>query len=146
MTPAPISDAVAQRKRKKFVQPVILATEPRVKWTIDEAPMNPATYKLEVGPGKSWLWAHFKRFSMKDSVSRNQSKNASCNICNDEARTKPEIKWVVAYDTSTTKLYRHLETYHCNVVRDYQLDEAKKEVTSVKSTSLTDFLTVGSNN
>ena len=134
----------APAKRRKVTQPVIETNAPRLKWGPEEVIRDAGRHKLEEYDGKSWLWAHFRRFSKLDSAKSDQSYEASCNICHEEAKINSCIKWVVFYDKSTTKLNRHLELCHRSVCLDHSKESAKILLSSGDRT-MTEYLCVGAN-
>lgn len=68
---------------------------------------------------------------------------ASCNICKEEAKVHTDIRWVIFYDKSTTKLERHLNKCHPTVVHGHQKGIAESLVKDGKSKMMSEFLKAG---
>ena len=148
--PSPLDNLRNQRqesapaKRRKVTQPVIETSATRLNWGPEEKIRDAGLIKLDEYDGKSWLWAHFQRFSKVDSVKSDQPYEASCKICHKEAKINRCIKWVIFYDKCTTKLNRHLELCHRSVCLDHSKESAKILLSSGNRT-MTEYLCVGAN-
>jgi hypothetical protein len=85
------NESVAQRR--KVTQPDIAISETRVKLGDKDVPKDASLFNLKTyTDGKSWLWDHFKRFSKADAHKSDQSYEAACKICYEEAKTKSNFK------------------------------------------------------
>ena len=132
-------------KRRKVTQRDIAISETRVKLGDKDVPKDASLFNLKAyTDGKSWLWNHFKRFSKADAHNSDQSYEAACNICYEEAKTKSNIKWTVFYEGSTTKLNRHMEHCHKSICLDHAKESAKVLLATGDKT-MNEYLCTGAN-
>jgi hypothetical protein len=72
-----------------------------------------------------------------------QNYEASCNICQEEAIVNKDMRWVVFYDKSTTKLERHMNRSHQFILQERNRAVAVTVVAEGETKTLQKFLNTG---
>ena len=116
----------------------------RIKWGAGELQRCALTTTVEtmVYP-KSWIWNHFKQFPIAECYLGQQNYEASCNICREEAIVNKDIRWVVFYDKSATKLERHMNRCHQSILLERNRAVAVTVVAEGQTKTLQQFLNTG---
>ena len=112
------------RQKKKSKTEVIKQKEKRDIWTVDMPKV--LTTQVQVVPAKlrSQIWAHFKKMSKCFVAVYNVADYAVCNICYEEAKKSPDIRFLIKSQGSTTKLTRHLNSNHPEILLAEEEDKA----------------------
>ena len=115
---------MASRPKKKSKTEDIKQKEKRDIWTVDMPRV--LTTQVQVVPAKlrSQIWVHFQKMSKCSVALYNLADYAVCKICYEEAEKSPDVRFLIKSQGSTTKLTRHLNSNHPEILLAEEEDKA----------------------
>lgn len=141
------SKIIALNSKKRKQDPnaeVIVKKNVREHWT-QEIPQVPIdSVKLVKTEFKSPMWQHFKLLAPDNCEEGKNNVFAVCNYCFEEAKEDSSVRFLVQYDSSTTKLKRHLCSCHPDIVLNELNLKTEDIVKNGNDKTLDEFLCDGS--